>query len=564
MRNNWISTTLRATFSVVMLASSCADASGVPARVVLSAGEFGVVADGRTDDGAAIQRMIDRARNLDKAAELRFPSNRVICVRSGVERYAFLLRDIKELRINGQGSEFRLASDIRFLRAKCCPDLEVGSLKVDFLTQPTTPGTITEVDSRARAITVTLDHPEMAAQLGGPTKEDGEQGFFGMVLLDALYDTKKVVHYYADRVDVKSPGVVRVFNEEPGWGTLAKHVKPGRARVDLPVPGIAHRFGPGALFAIDDCKNVTVSHVDVWSAPWFTFHLFRNEGQVTFRRVNVMPKPGSRKVLSSCRDAIHAKGNRAAMLFEDCVLAGLGDDAFNISTHCSRVRAIESPTRITVSQQFPLGHIPFRVGDTLILMDPGTNCKVAERKIINVDEIPSSNPNPRPKENPWAPSSVLTLDSPVSDVARKGLVAWSRESSNPMTIIRRCVIRRSCRLQTPVVMEACDVQAFLWFYGDSMEGPGPESLAVRKSRLWTDGLAHPSGALTVSGFEKSRRESVPVRSDAVLQRVELIGNEIKGIVRIANALEVEATGNHITTPDTAPIRFEHCGRIKQE
>jgi hypothetical protein len=548
-----------------MLPTPVSSANEEPIRTTLSAWDFGIAADGKTDDGGAIQQMIARAKELGVPVELRFPEKRVICLTSGVDRYVFPLSDLDGLRINGQGSEFRLAPHLRFLRAERCSDLAITDLSVDFLQQPTTPGTITTVDPVAKTIDVELDHPSMAAKLGGPTDQDGEQAFFGMILLNAIHKTTKVYHFYVDSVTVLSPSVVRITNSRTNWKELKKHVKPGQTRIGLPVPGIAHRYGPGPLFAVDACRDVTVSYVEVWSAPWFTFRLARNEGVVSFRHVNVRPKPGSAKVLSSCRDAIHAKGNRAELLFEDCVLDGLGDDAFNISTHCSRIRAVESPTDIMVSQQFPLGHIPFRKGDAVVFMDPENNRKVAERIVMSVREIPSERESRKAPLQPWAPSSKLTLDRPIDKVAKKGLVVWSRESSNPKSVIRRCVIRRSCRLQTPVVMEECDVQSLLWFYGAEIEGPGPESVIIRNSRVKANGLpSNLAQAIVISGWQGSRRRTQPTNTDAVLQRVRLIDNEIWGSIRISNSLEVELADNRITIPGKTPVEFHHCSNVVEK
>jgi hypothetical protein len=549
-------------FCGILAVIGFAHASDVAEHAVLHAADFGLVADGKTDDGDAIQRMLEKARKIDGPVELRFPKNQVICVKTGVERYVFALTEAHGLRIDGQGSEFRLAPELRFLQAEDCTNLEVVNLKVDFLSHPTVAGTISQVDPQAKAIEVRLDQTAMAEALGGPTGEDGEQAFFGMIELDTAYGTQTLLHYYADRVEVVSPGVVRVFNQKPVWKVLTKHGKPGHTRLGLPVPGVAHRYGPGALFVIDGCRNALVSQVDVWSAPWFSFVLMRNEGQVSLQQVNVQPKPGSGKVLSSCRDAIHAKGNRASLLFEDCVLEGLGDDAFNLSTHCSRVTAIESPSRITVAQEFPLQHMPFQVGDTLILMDPDNNRKLAERTIRAVTTIPSRRPPRATHLLPWAPSSVLTLDRPLAEGLRTGLVAWSRESANPKSVIRRCVIRRSCRLQTNTLIEDCDVQALLWFYGAKIEGPGPEFVAVRNSRLRSNGLSPDrANALVISGWEGSRSRKAPGSEDALLRQVEIADNEIRGRVRVAKALKVVESGNAIDSPDKKRIHLEHCGKI---
>ncbi len=549
---------------LALMAASGADGSDVPKRAVLIAEDFGLLADGMSDDGPAIRRMLAKARELNRPVELKFPRDKVICVKSGVGRYVLALSNFRGLRIDGQGSEFRLAPELRFLRAVGCAYLEVSNLKVDFLAQATVAGTLTKVDPQAKAIEVKLDQAGMAEQLGGPTREDGEQAFFGMIQLDAAYGTKQLQHYYVDRVEMVSPGLVRVFNQKPVWQVLRQHAKPGHTRVGLPVRGIAHRYGPGALFVIDGCRNAALSHVEVWSAPWFSFQLVRNEGQVTFRHVKVQPKPGSGKVISSCRDAIHAKGNRASLLFEDCVLKGLGDDAFNLATQCSRVTEVESPIRITVAQHFPLGHIPFHVGDTLILINPDNNRKIAERTIRAVATIPSKRAPRAPHLSPWAPASVLTLDRPVSEGLRKGLVAWSRESANPKSMIRRCVIRRSCRLQTNTMIEDCDVQALLWFYGAKVEGPGPEFVVVKNSQLRGNSLTpEQSKALIISGWEGNRSSQAPGADDAVLQRVKITDNEIYGRVRVVNALEVEASGNTIHQPKGTNIIFENCGKIDQ-
>jgi hypothetical protein len=68
------------------------------------------------------------------------------------------------------------------------------NLKVDFLSQPTVAGTLAKVDPQAKAIEVRLDQAAMAEALGGPTGEDGEQAFFGMIELETPYGTQKLQH----------------------------------------------------------------------------------------------------------------------------------------------------------------------------------------------------------------------------------------------------------------------------------------------------------------------------------------------------------------------------------
>lgn len=518
----------------------------------LLATDFGLVADGKTDDGPAIRKLLAHADSLGKPTRLIFPSDREIYVGTGSGRYVFLLDNIDGLRIEGQGSTFLLASDLRFLHATDCEDLTVSHVDVDFIDPPTTPGTITKVDVKSKFIEVRLDESAMDTRMGGPTQEDGEQAFFGMALLDASFDTTRVEHFYVDSVQVVSPGVVRITNDKTQWDALHRHVKPEETRIGLPVPGIAHRLGPGALIDIEYCTDVTMSRINVWSAPWFAFRLINNEGLVRFSRVNVQPKPGSGKVLSACRDAIHAKGNRAELQFDSCILSGLGDDAFNLATHGSRIRSIVSSNKINVSQHFPLQHIPFRVGDTLVMLDPTHNRKLGERKIMAVKET-ASRFGAR-----FAPSSLLTLDQPLGEEIKVGAVVWSRESANPMSTIRRCVIRRSCRLQTPVVIQDCDIQAFLWFYGDDDEGPGPESVVIRNSQLKANGLTPSrSNAFRINGWESSIPHA-PSDTDAMLRSVKLHNNRIWGRASIQSAYRVEASGNQFMDASYPQLDVQDC------
>ena len=60
---------------------------------------------------------------------------------------------------------------------------------------------------------------------------------------------------------------------------------------------------------------------------------------------------------------------------------------------------------------------------------------------------------------------------------------WNESSANPNTTLRRCKIFNSCRFQSPVTLEDCDITAFCWFYGDNIEGPLPRDVVIRNCRL---------------------------------------------------------------------------------
>ena len=273
--------------------------------------------------------------------------------------------------------------------------------------------------------------------------------------------------------------------------------------------------------------------------PWFACLVQRNEGTVTLRRVQVRPKPGTVRITSSWRDGMHVKGNRAKLLFEDCVLDGMNDDAFNIATLLSRVESVEG-TRLRVRQNFPLGYVPWHVGDTLAGYATNTGSLLGRGQVLAVEEKASAQPE-------HAPQVTLTLDRALPGVV-KGDQVWAVEAANPHTTLRRCTIRNGCRFQSPVALESCDVVAFLWFYGEQPEGPIPSGSVVRQCRLRL-GRGNPELAVACEG----RLHGLPAPA-APTGTPPLIGlrfeeNEIDGRLELRHCQKVELLKNRFAAED---------------
>ena len=531
----------------------------VDGNACFDAMDFGLKADGVSDDGPAIRAMLELAATIEDPVVLRFPKDKVIAVNTGTERYVFHLHRKRQLTIDGNGCEFRLDPDLRFIDVFDCEQVTVKNLQVDYALQATTPGTVMALDEAAHTIDVQLDQLDYAARLGGPTKEDGEQAFFGMLLLDAPYDTKKVKHFYVFGAEDLGEGLVRIQSDAAHVKGLRKSLKLGETRIGLPVPGLAHRHGPGALCRIDYSEDILFQNVEIWTAPWFSFQLFRNQGAVTMQQVHVRPRPGSGKVLSSCRDAIHAKGNRGELLFEDCILSGLGDDAFNISTHCSRIRKIHTPVEIEIRQAFPIQYIPFQVGDTLVVMNGDNNEIVGECRIVAIDEtaVKTADRDSASYDTQFtgnAPVVRLRLDAPIEGM-QVGQVAFDRQTSNPRNIIRGCRMDRSSRFQANVDLENCRIEAFTWLYGDPLEGPGPETVSIRNCDV--------RAQMTFSGWGGSKvpNDYKPRADSAMLKQVTLQDNELWGPVTIKKALQVDLSGNRFPSEAGKQLTVHSSGMV---
>lgn len=459
---------------------------------VLEATEYGLVADGVADDGLAVQRLLDAASAVDGPVELRFPENRTVYVKSMPTRYVFPWRGISDTILDGGGCTFVLDPKLRFMELTESRNVTVRRLNVDFSPLPFADGTITAANAGERYLDVRLAEYVAAPPIGGPTREDGEQAFFAMLWHQGAYAVESH-HCWVERMESIGDGrTVRVHAAESfdAYGDIVS----GEWWVSLPVPGIAHRYGPGECFKLRDNDTITFEDVGLWSAPWFGFGVSRNRGEVTFRRVNIRPKPGTDRRMSIWRDGFHVKGNSGVLLWEECTLSSMNDDAFNISTHSSAVLRVLEPNRIEVRQKFPLLPIPWREGATVIAVDEPA------RRLLGTATVVAVETGPEPaliQGHPAAPLATLTLDLPIPGLA-EGVMVWDPAQCNPDTTLRRCRIDMSCRMQSPVRIEHCEVNALLWFYGEHVEGGFPHDMVVCDSIL-RRGRGNPSTVLSVSG-----------------------------------------------------------------
>jgi len=539
--------------------------------VVLKAVDFGLKADGKSDDGPAIQKMLAKARTLKERATLAFPKNKVVYVKTGDERYVFRLKGQRELIIDGGGCEFRLDKELRFMDMLECSKVMVKNLKVDFDRPNSLPGIVVAVGDDH--IDVKLHNPKHALLSGAPTKKGGEQAWFAILRVDTLYGMNTHLHYFIKSVEKVSNDVVRIYND-PKYRVNKKDVagiKIGETPISLPECGIAHRAAPGAVFEINDNNGVVLKNIEVWSAPWFVCRIIRNEGKVIVRKFNIRPKPGSKKYSSSWRDGMHCKGNRAQLLFEDCILTGMNDDAFNIASFNSFVRKVHSDSHLVLKQQYPIQYVPMREGDELFVIDPKTNKVMGTSVITSIKEIWPKKMKPNRVNSRPAPSVELKLKTPVNGLLeafedikaqpkaeQRPLVAWDRQTSNPLSVIKNCTIRMSSRFQgSNIRLEKCDIEAYSVFYGLEPEGPGPERVKIIDSVLKFAKISSETLDLPVHipGWERSGRKITwdADESNTYLKEVILENNEIWGSARINKSLSTKVTNNTFFSEKSKPL-----------
>lgn len=473
-----------------LAATACLHAGEFDAR------SFGATGDGTTDDGPAVSRMVAAARaDRNRPSILRFAAGHTYRIASIPGDWLFEFDGIEGLTIEGGGSTFLLDGKPRFLSLLGCSRVKVAGLKVDHAPLPFVEGTVVAADAGCRRIEVKLAEGGVAP-VGGPTKSGGEQAFFAL-LWDGGEEPDRSRHVWVDQLAAGGTPGTAVLTPVAEFKEYAA-ISAGKTRISLPVPGLAHRRGPGALCRVSGNGGVTFEDIEIWSAPWFGFEIHRNTGDLTFRRVHIRPKPGSGRLLSTWRDGFHVKGNRGGLLWDDCIVRGMGDDAFNISTHSSVISQVISPTRIEVRQKFSLLYIPWREGGALRAADEESGRLLGNARVLAVE----SHAKPSiPGESDRAPDCVLTLDRAIEGL-EKGTMVWDPESANPQTLLRNCTLGMSCRFQSPVTLEGCTTRALMWFYSERIEGVFPAGARITGCTMHR-GRGNDRAALIVSGAPKS-------------------------------------------------------------
>jgi hypothetical protein len=535
---------LPALLAAILVSSSAATAESR----IFDAAEFGAVGDGIHDDGPAVLKMIDAAKPSGQPATLRFSPGKNYHLKTGHERYAFPLDGASDLTVDGGGSLFTVDSGIRFMRAVGAKRLVVSDLQVDYSPLPFADGLIVAKDAAAGTIDVQVDGSFALPPAGGPTKQDGEQAFFAVLWHPGAYSEAGspyfTRHHFFLReiIDMGADRIVRLVSSDEKIANLIRSIQLNEWRCSIPVRGIAHCFGPGPNILVEQCTDVAFTRVDVWSAPWFAFTVIDNDGAIVFKNVNIRPKPGTRRMTSSWRDGFHIKNNTASLLWDGCTLQGMNDDAFNISCHTSRIRKILTPTRIEISQNYPLGIARMRPGDTLRFYHTSRGVDPGSARIV--------------KANYSKPVFTLELDQAIPGLEAGKTLVWNESTANPKSVIRNCRVDVSSRFRSGVTIENSDFRAFCWFTGDEIETPLPSRVVVRNSSFRC-GQGNPTLAISIGGphFD-GRGPTEPVMRDYLFEN-----NRIAGDFRLADVRNARLEDNNFTDTKRS-ISFHNAADIR--
>ena len=198
-----------------------------------------------------------------------------------------------------------------------------------------------------------------------------------------------------------------------------------------------------------------------------------------------------------------------------------------------------------------LEYVPWRAGDTLAGIATNSGARVENVRVLAVEEQSGSNPG-------HAPEVMLTLERAVPGLAR-GDQVWALEAANLETTLRRCTICMSCRFQSRVTLEQCDITALSWFYGEHIEGPLPSGSVVRQCLLRL-GRGNSEIAVSCNGRINGLPAPAAVADRPALSDLLFEENEIDGRFEIRRARGVRLVNNRFA-PERGQVTLGECREV---
>ncbi len=513
---------------------------------------YGVAGDGVADDGPAIESAIDDMINQTGSHRLIFESSKSYYVKNIEGTYLFDIENKDGITIEGNGSEFLLDGAKRFINAFNSENIILKDLSIDYKPLPFVEGVVINKNQNEEYIDVKINDHFTLPPLGGPTNAQGEQAYFGMLWYqgpNSLLST----HYYVNNMTEAYPGSLndRVLRVEAKNFSAWDKISVNSVSISLPVRGIAHMGGDHVVRFVE-CTNVKMENVNIWTAPWFAVGITRNSGNILIKNVNIKPPSGTPRILSSWRDGFHVKSNYASLLFEDCHLEGMGDDAFNTASFMSSVKTVLSTKKIQIKQNYPLDIVPYKPGDMVVVYD------IVGGKILGRSKVSSSIGFVQSGE-PVAPLITLYLEEEVPGMNGQ-CVVWNESSANPNTTLKNCKIFMSCRFQSSVTIDSCHIVALSWFYGAgaNVEGPLPSNVIVKNSDLF---LGRGNDLISVSFNTAMKYNGIFYEPKSQpIKNVLLQNNEIDGNLVLKHCENVSVVDNNFSI-DNSQIQVKNCRNL---
>ena len=158
-------------------------------------------------------------------------------------------------------------------------------------------------------------------------------------------------------------------------------------RIDLKVGDKAVIFSRGGdhAIAIEGCESVALEDIDIYASGAFGISEHSCIGKNTYRRVRMIRRPDTDRLVCTTRDGFHSQNVKYGALIEDCEFSYAEDDLLNVHCFNGVITGIYSDTEYEITFPLNAGLDP----DTdMVFINNGsiTNVKVTEVERITDEE----------------------------------------------------------------------------------------------------------------------------------------------------------------------------------
>lgn len=253
---------------------------------------------------------------------------------NGYKRFVFLLESMKNVEIDGQGSEFIFHGTLTPFLIDGSSDVLLRGFSVDWAEPFNAQAVVLASDLAAKTVDLKFRNPENIKYEAGRINilNNGNEMFFLGEMM--VFDPKtKAVAYDASKFTTGGAPSRLITAEKLSEDTYRIHMPSMRKRVP---EGMVYVFkGPNGFNRLSpavhviNSKDVSIEYIDIHHAGGMGIIGEKSEN-VYLRHVNVCLKDGTDRMITTTADATHFCNCRGELLIEDCLFENMLDDATNV------------------------------------------------------------------------------------------------------------------------------------------------------------------------------------------------------------------------------------------
>jgi hypothetical protein len=425
--------------------------------------DFGALGDGVTNDGFAICDAVQAAIKYGGPAVIHFEKATYRITEIPTEnnkRCLFSLSNVQDLSIKGNNATLLFKGAIKLLSMVDCARCSLDGFVIDYSPKPFVLGKVADFSIEDAYIDFdTQDDLGLKSDVYTPNPP-----CFGLPnRRDIRY------HYFFERFEQLADNKYRI-NIRKNTVDRMKKLTIGDEFI-LPYIPCSHNAGGACTLFSND--GFTISNLRFYSHPEFGFDVRDNRGDLLFDTIVLKQEESSPFHLISWRDCFHVKDNVSPIVWDNCYIGPIGDDAFNLSCVHLDVKHVTNNGKTVECLPAEKGKTrDIQAGDEFIAYDLETGRYIGEGHVARV----------------YQRNDCVQFDSDVELPLLKNEMQISfYKFANPGFVVKNSYIEGTVRARSMGTFENCKFNVF-WVYVENeffVEGPIPKNLTFKDCTFTT-------------------------------------------------------------------------------